>query len=78
MPTRQRTSAQRLISLPVSFDQLAFTIGRLSRKDLNALEFAFEPETRKEVLRRRRAVRGLARRGKTLNLSALEAEFGTA
>lgn len=71
-----RTPTRRLVSLPVSLDQLAFSIEQLSPSDLEALELSFDPAERKEILRRGRAVRGLARRGKALNLPDLQAEFG--
>ena len=78
VPTRIPTRARRLVSLPVSLDQLALTIGRLSPKDLEALELAFEPGEQRELLRRRKAVRGLAKKGKALSLDDLQAEFGGA
>lgn len=62
----------------MSLDQLAFTIGQLSEKELEGLELAFKPRERKEILRRRKTVRGLARRGKTLALGDLQAEFTSA
>lgn len=76
MSARTPTRARRLVSLPVSLDQLAFSIERLSPDDLEALELSFDPRERKEILRRGKAVRGLARRGKTLTLPDLQAEFG--
>lgn len=76
MSTRTPARARRLVSLPVSLDQLAFSIEQLSPSDLEALEFSFDSAERKEILRRGKAMRGLARRGKTLPLPGLQAEFG--
>lgn len=76
MPTRTPTRARRLVSLPASLDQLAFSVEQLSQSDLETLELSFDPTERKEIIRRGKAVRGLARRGKALNLPDLQAEFG--
>lgn len=80
MATRMSTPtrARRLVSLPVSLDQLAWSIERLSGKELEALELAFEPKERKEILRRRKTIRSAARRGRALDLADLRVEFGPA
>lgn len=78
MATKTVVPLKRLVQLPVSLDQLATTISRLSPSDLEALEFAFDARSRTEIIRRRKAVRGLAKRGKALRLSDLQEEFGGA
>ena len=78
MATKTVASAKRLVRLPVSLDQLAVTISQLSPSDLEALEFAFDARSRTEILRRRKEVRGLAKRGKALRLSDFQEEFGSA
>lgn len=78
MATKTVVPAKRVVRLPVSLDQLAVTISQLSPSDLEALEFAFDARSRTEILRRRKAVRGLAKRGKAFRLSDLQEEFGSA
>lgn len=78
MATRMPTRARRIVSLPVSLDQLAWSIEQLSRNELEALELAFEPKERGEILRRRKTIRDAARRGRALELADLQAEFGAA
>lgn len=78
MATKTAVPAKRLVRLPVSLDQLAFTISQLAPADLEALEFAFDARSRAQILRRWKTIRGLAKRGKTLQLSDLEEEFGDA
>lgn len=78
MAAKTDIPAKRLVGLPVSLDQLAFTISRLTPSDLEALEFAFDAQARADILRRRKSARSLVKRGKALKLSDLRDEFGDA
>jgi hypothetical protein len=74
--TIQKQDYKKIISVPFTLEQLAFSLNQLSRKDIEMLEELVDGKFRKMVLSRGREIASQYTKGETLSLSELQEEFG--
>lgn len=70
------TKFKKFISIPLTLEQVAFSLSQLSRKDLEILEELADKKFQKIILSRGRAIFSQFRKNKTLSSQELQKEFG--
>lgn len=74
--TIQKTGYQKTISLPLTLEQIAFSLSQLSRTDLEILEELMDKKFQKTILSRGKEIVSQYKKGQTDSLKQLQQDFG--
>ena len=72
----QKTGYQKFISLPLTLEQIAFSLKQLSRTDLEILEELMDKKFQKTILSRGKEIVSQYKKGQTVSLKQLQRDFG--
>ncbi|OGH20672.1 MAG: hypothetical protein A3D74_05210 [Candidatus Levybacteria bacterium RIFCSPHIGHO2_02_FULL_37_13] len=72
----QKTEYQKIISLPLTLEQIAFSLKQLSRTDLEILEELMDKKFQKTILSRGKEIVSQYKKGQTDSLKQLQRDFG--
>lgn len=72
----QKTGYQKFISLPLTLEQIAFSLKQLSRKDLEILEELMDKKFQKMILSRGKEIASQHNKEQTVSLKQLQRDFG--
>lgn len=72
----QKTGYQKTISLPLTLEQIAFSLKQLSKNDLEILEELMDKKFQKTILSRGKEIVSQYKKGQTDSLKQLQRDFG--
>lgn len=72
----QKTGYHKFISLPLTLEQIAFSLNQLSRTDLEILEELMDKKFQKTILSRGKEIVSQYKKGQTDSLKQLQRDFG--
>lgn len=76
MATQTITEFKKLISVPLTIEQLAFSLSQLSRKDLEIFEELLDKKFQKVILNRGNKTVSQIKKNQTISLKELQKDFG--
>lgn len=72
-----KTGYQKIISLPLTLEQIAFSLKQLSTTDLEILEELMDTKFQKTILSRGKEIVSQYKKGQTDSLKQLQRDFGS-
>lgn len=76
MATQTTIEYKKLISVPLTIEQLAFSLSQLSRKDLEIFEELLDKKFQKIILSRGKKSASQIRKNQSISLKELQRDFG--
>ena len=76
MATQTTTEFKKFISVPLTMEQLAFSLSQLSRKDLEIFEELLDKKFQKIILSRGKKAVSQIKKNQTISLKELQKDFG--
>ncbi|OHA62221.1 MAG: hypothetical protein A3E07_02890 [Candidatus Wildermuthbacteria bacterium RIFCSPHIGHO2_12_FULL_45_9] len=71
-----RKKSTKSVSVPLTLEQIALSLGQLSPQELEVLEELIDPTFQKTILTRSKEITLLGKRKQTLSLEDLQKDFG--
>lgn len=76
MATQTITESKKFISVPLTIEQMAFSLSQLSRKDLEIFEELLDKKFQKIILSRGKRAVSQIKKNQTISLKELQKDFG--
>lgn len=70
-----KTDVEKFVSVPLSLEQIAFSLSQLSQYDLEILEEFLDKKFQRKIISRGKNILSLYKKGKTIPLAQIQKEF---